>query len=366
MILKKLKLVNFRNYKNIILSFDYGIHFIVGNNGQGKTNLLESIYYLSCTKSHRLKQDKDLIYIGDEFFNVEGIIEKNKKEINIKCYVKEFGKNLFLYRNPVMKVSDFIGFFNAVMFCPDDMNMFNSSPKNRRKFIDLELGKLSKKYTKTLHSYYKLLKERNGYLKQAKIEEIYLDTLEDQMIDLQIIIMKQRYKFLNDILLKSKYFYEQLTNDKSMIRYEYISDVLCVDKEIDIKILLKEKYKKNRKKDIVFKQTTIGIHKDDFIFYINDKEVYKYASQGQKRSLLLSLKLGIVYIIYDILKEYPVLILDDVFSELDDYRRKRLLSLLPENIQIFISSTDVIKIESNKKIKYWVVDQGMCKMMRRN
>ena len=364
--LKSLSLVNFRNYEKEQIEFTPGIHVIVGKNGQGKTNLLESIYYLSCTKSHRMKDDRGLIYHHSTFFNISACIEKQGKEIEIRCNLNESGKNLFLYRNPIKKVSDFIGFFNAVMFYPDDMNLFSSTPKRRRQFVDLELGKLSKTYTKTLNEYYHILKERNSYLKQDKIDEIFLDILDEQLIVLQLKIVKQRIKFMDDILNKSKNFYLKLSGINNKITYHYSSDI---DFNEDVEVMkqqLLSKYKKNRKRDLYFKTTSIGIHRDDYLFYMNEKEVNTFASQGQKRVILLSLKLGIVYTIYEITKEYPVLLLDDVFSELDKERRCMLLELLPKEIQIFISTTDIIQIENSSNIHYWNIDNGMVKQMRRN
>ncbi|MDQ0360804.1 DNA replication/repair protein RecF [Breznakia pachnodae] len=364
--LKLLSIVNFRNYEKVQVEFTPGIHVIVGKNGQGKTNLLESIYYLSCTKSHRIKDDRSLIKNNSTFFNISACIEKQGKEIEIRCNLNESGKNLFLYRNPIKKVSDFIGFFNAVMFYPDDMNLFSSTPKRRRQFVDLELGKLSKTYTKTLNDYYQILKERNSYLKNDTIDEIFIDTLDDQLIALQLKIVKQRKKFMDDILSKSEDFYLKLSGTHGKITYDYISDVNYDENEEVMKSQLYEKYKKNRKKDLYFKSTSIGIHRDDYMFYMNGEEVNTFASQGQKRVILLSLKLGIVYAIHEITGEYPILLLDDVFSELDEERRKKLLELLPKEIQIFISTTDMIQIENSNNIHYWKIDNGMIEIMRRN
>ncbi|MDL2276028.1 DNA replication/repair protein RecF [Breznakia sp. OttesenSCG-928-G09] len=364
--IKKLKILNFRNYQNEELHFDNGIHVIIGKNGQGKTNLLESIYYLSCTKSHRIKDDHSLINKNSSFFNLDACITKNQKDVEIRCNVSDSGKNLFLYRNPIQKVSDFIGFFNAVMFYPDDMNLFGSTPKRRRQFIDLELGKLSKTYTNTLNNYYKVLKERNSYLKNGSVDPLFLDTLDDQLITYQMKIVKQRKKFIEDILRKSNDFYLSLSNDNTVIDYRYVSDVMYDEDEMVMCKELKAKYLKVREKDLYFKSSSIGIHRDDYIFYMNGNEINTFASQGQKRILLLSLKLGIVYTIYELTKDYPVLILDDVFSELDEERRKRLLTLLPDEIQIFISTTDFIKIEDDKNINYWMVDDGNIEKIRGN
>lgn len=359
MIIKYLKLRNFRNYINEEIYFQKGIHFISGKNGQGKTNLLESIYYLSCTKSHRTNNNIDLINKEKNIFILEGKIEKKDKNISMKCVVNKEGKNLYLHKQPINKVSEFIGVLNAVMFCPDDLNLFNATPKERRKFIDLELGKISKSYTNTLNTYYKLLKERNMYLKNEKIDKNFIKILDDQMIDNQIQIMYQRKHFVDKIIDKSSKFYQLLSKDNTNISYEYKSFVHYDSKEI-MKEQMKNKYDSNLDKDILYKQTMFGIHKDDFVFKMNEFDVVSYASQGQKRSIILSLKLGIVESIYELIGSYPILLLDDVFSELDEYRRNMLLELLDENIQIFISSTDKIKIK-NKKINYYEVENSCIK-----
>lgn len=353
--ISSLKIRNFRNYEKATLSFGTGIHFIVGKNGQGKTNLLESIYYLSCTKSHRTTVMSDLIREGSDFFILDASLIKKNTKTDIRCVVSETGKNLFMYQTPIKKVSEFIGILNAVMFCPNDMNLFNGLPKERRKFVDLELGKLSKTYTNMLNKYYKLLKERNAYLKRDSIDRNYIRLLDDQLIECQLTIIKQRKKFLDDIIKNSAVFYEKLSEDNTTVSCLYKS---VVEYDEKIKENLKEKYEKYYERDILYKQTHIGIHKDDFIFMLNDHEVASYASQGQKRSVVLALKLGIVQTIYLLSKSYPVLLLDDVFSELDEDRRKKLLSLLGDDIQIFISSTDKIEIENDKNISYWIVENG--------
>lgn len=361
MILKNIRINNFRNYERINVDFEKGIHLIMGKNAQGKTNLLEAIAYLSTTRSHRTNNDEDLIKEGNHAFVISASIEKINKTIEIRAALNEQGKNLFLYKNPVKKVSDFIGEFNAVLFCPDDMILFNASPRIRRKFIDMELSKVSKSYTRVLNDLSKLLKERNAYLKTNKIDMKYLDVLSEQLIDKQIIVIKQRHQFLNDLLLHCTLFYENLSNDNTSLSFEYKS---CVPYENDMdkmKATLKEKYEKSKERDCFLKQTTVGIHKEDFMFMINGKEIATYASQGQKRSVLLSMKIGIVYMIQKIIKDYPVLLLDDVFSELDEFRKKMLLESLPAEVQIFITTTDINEVpQLNNRIYYqWNVSNGL-------
>lgn len=360
MIIKKLKLRSYRNYEQMQTEFEQGIHLITGRNGQGKTNLLESIFYLSTTRSHRTSDDQDLIKEDKDAFMMDALICKNEKKMDFKINVNEKGKNLFIYHTPIKKVSDFIGEFNAVMFCPDDMTLFNASPKIRRRFIDMELGKISKLYMKTLNLAQKLLRERNSYLKQNEIDKNYISVLTSQLIEQEIIIVRQRYKFLEDLLKHCDPFYEELSKDDTKLSYDYIS---CIPYDEDIDIMRQQlalKYEKSLERDLFLKQTTVGTHKEDFMFKVNDKEIASYASQGQKRCVLLSMKIGIVYLIYDLIHDYPVLLLDDVFSELDEIRREKLLVSLPPEVQIFISTTETVHLPRIEGRTYysWMVNHG--------
>lgn len=365
MIIKNLRIRNFRNYDKVYLEFDEGIQLITGKNAQGKTNLLESILYLSTTRSHRSLEDENLIQSGKDAFFLEASIKKNKKELELRANVNEKGKNLFIYKTPIKKVSEYIGEFNAVMFCPDDMALFNASPKVRRRFIDIELSKISKLYTKTLNTAQKLLKERNAYLKRESIDINYLDVLTEQLIVQQVIIIKQRYRFLEDLWKSCTSFYEELSKDDTNLSYIYKSCIEYNISEVKMKEDLEQKYDETKERDIFLKQTTIGIHKEDFMFMINEKDISTYASQGQKRTVLLAIKIAIVHMVFALMKEYPVLLLDDVFSELDEIRREKLLLSLPKEVQIFISTTEVLSLEdvNHRLITTWDVDHGKIRRM---
>lgn len=361
MMLSAISLHNYRNYETEKLSFSKGIQLLTGKNAQGKTNLLEAILYLSTTRSHRTKDDQDLIKKGCDAFFIKGLIQKENRKEDIRITVNEKGKNLFIYQNPVNKVSEFIGEFNAVMFCPDDMMLFQASPRVRRRFVDMELSKVSKKYMNTLFTAQKLLKERNSYLKQEVVNDTYLEVVTDQLIDASVIVMKQRFFFLKNLLSKCQKFYQQLTQDDTKLDIEYVSCVTFHEDEAALKEELKKKYQRNLQRDKYLKQTMSGIHKEDFIFKLNDQDINSFASQGQKRSVLLAMKIGMVYMIEEIIHEYPVLLLDDVFSELDETRKMKLLTFLPESVQIFITTTDQLElqdIETRREVCVWNVDHG--------
>lgn len=356
-----LRLHDFRNYRDTQLYLEEGIHIFAGNNAQGKTNLLEAVLYLSTTRSHRSSSDQDLIRENCEAFFIRAQIEKEHKKEELRAAVNQKGKNLFIYQNPVGKVSDFIGELNAVMFCPDDMNLFQASPRVRRRFIDMELSKISRKYVLMLSTAQKLLKERNAYMKQPSVDRKLLAVLTERLIEVQVVIMRQRNHFLKQLLQACQQFYARLSDDATTLDIVYESCVPYRDEEESLRASLSARYEKTIERDILLGQTTIGIHKEDFLFRLNGKELEAYASQGQKRSVLLSLKIGMVHMIRQITKEYPILLLDDVFSELDEKRRRLLLLSLPQEVQIFISTTDrkeAEQIQNQRKVTLWKVCDG--------
>lgn len=358
--IESLNLHHYRNYDSLHLEFDEGMQILTGLNAQGKTNILESIICLSMARSHRGVEDELLIQSNYESCEIKGsIVQKNRRQ-ELKVMISNQGKNLFVYQQPIRKVSEFIGICNAVMFCPDDMTLFQASPRVRRKFIDIELSKMSKTFTQALMNSHKVLKERNAYLKHDKIDLTYLKILNSQLIDYEVIVINQRYQFLSKLMNCSKSFYKELSSDNTNISFKYESCVSQFDNVEDMKKELNDKYQKSFERDQILKQTTIGFHKDDIIFNLNDLSMNSSASQGQKRSALLAMKLGIVFMIFEITKEYPILLLDDVFSELDQVRRKKLLEILPTEIQVFISTTNVYDeiIDLNRKITCWHVEAG--------
>lgn len=340
----QLRLVHFRNYTDVTVVFGDGIQLISGKNAQGKTNLLEAIYYCSTMRSHRTLTDQNLIQKEEASFLIDLSLQRGRQKEQLRVCVNEKGKNLFIHRNPILKVSDFIGEVNAVLFCPDDMHLFTSSPKVRRRFIDIEISKLSKRYTQTLTTFQRLLKERNALLKQKKVDSIYLQVLTEKMCGYEMIIMQQRFAFLNELFTYCQTFYSHFANDDTRIGFEYECP-LDVD-HLDDQSYLLQKYEKSMERDRISGQTTIGIHKDDVIFTIDGKNINSFASQGQKRTLLLSMKIAITAMIKEKIGEYPILLLDDVFSELDEFRRRQLIEILPKEMQIFISSAE--RIPSNQ------------------
>ena len=291
---------------------------------------------------------------GCNEFCVQAAVESNHRKEELKVIVDHQKKHLFRFQNPVKKYSDFIGIENAILFCPDDLSLFTSSPKNRRRFIDMELMKLSKTYTVTLSSYQKILKQRNQALKQSKVDECLVQIYLDQMIDVQKIIMKQRNEFLNSLMIKARELYPFFSNEKEYIDAKYITF-------IDLDGDMKEAYAKIFEKEKKYHQTLIRIHRDDILFELNGKPVCEVASQGQKRSFVLALKLGLAQIIYEKSGQYPILLLDDVFSELDNLRKRQLIEKLPNDMQIFITTTERLNMHWNREVRFYDIEQGRIK-----
>ncbi len=363
--IESLKLYQYRNYQNITFSFQENcIYCIYGKNAQGKTNLIESIYFLSHLHSFRtnvldtlIQHDKDRMMIETKAFS-----KKNREDL--KIVVSNQKKHLFRFQNPVKKYSDFVGIINAILFCPDDISLFHLSPKNRRHFVDMELIKLSKTYTSTLSHYQSLLKSRNIVLKSENVDENLLNVYTTQMIEDEKIIIRQRQKFIQELIQNAKEVYPFFSNGKEDIDAQYLTfvkDFSNLDKEIG------KSYENSLLKDKMYKQTNVGIHRDDVLFLLNQKPIYEVASQGQKRSFLLALKLGLSKMIYDKTGEYPILLLDDVFSELDEFRKKELLNKLPLNMQIFITTTEKINPSwfKNRNVCFIKIENGVVKEVSR-
>lgn len=361
----KLHLKNFRNYEDLSCQFQRaGIHVLYGKNAQGKTNLIESIYYLSHLRSFRTHNQVHMIHHDRNLFRIDAHIEQKKRKEELRVVLTPKEKHLYRWNEPIRRYSDFIGMLNAVLFCPDDLIIFQQSPKMRRRFIDMELIKLSKMYTFTLNHYQKLLRQRNAILKKATVDPILFQTLTTQMIQDEVVILNQRIQFLEDLMKKTRKFYAFFTKDKEEIDAKYQT---FIPLKTDMKEELIQAYKGHEERDKILKQTQVGIHKDDIDFHMNGISVKDIASQGQRRSFVLSMKLALCQIIYEKQKEYPVLLLDDVFSELDSLRSRQLISILPKEMQVFITSTSVMDLSwfKDRDVRFYEICQGHLKEVRR-
>ena len=355
--ISKINLNNFRNYKNEIIELNKNINIFYGENAQGKTNIIESIFLCSMGKSFRAKKDTEMIQLGKEKAIIEIFYEKSDRCGKIKIDLSN-RKNIYLNGIKLKKLSELLGNINVVIFTPDDIHILKGGPQNRRRFLDIMISQLKPNYMYNLNLYLKTIEERNHYLRQIREEnksEELLEIWDEKLIEYAEKICKYRKEFIKKIQEKIIKIHREITDNKEEIKIEYHTD--CEDKE-KYKILLKER----RKLDIIKGYTTKGIHRDDFTISINDKDLGTYGSQGQQRTAILSLRMAELDIIYDEIGEYPILLLDDFMSELDEKRRKHLLEKI-ENIQVIITCTDKIKLE-NKNILIYNVKDG--KVIKQN
>ena len=311
---------NFRNYEYINLNFNNNLNIFVGNNAQGKTNLLESIYVLGITKSHRVYIDKNLISDGEIYTKIKGNVKKENEELNLEILINAKGKSVKINNSIVRKVSEYISNFTVIIFCPDDLDIIKGSPSTRRKLLNIEIGQIDNKYLMYLNDYAGLLKTRNEYLKKSTFDNIdnnYIEVINEQLIEKAINIYKKRKEFVSLINIEASKIYRQLSRSNNLtIKYNTNIDLEDFTDE-EIRKKMKSKFNSNLKREILFGTTIHGPHRDDILFNINDKDIREYGSQGQQRLAILSLKLGEVNIFKNITNEYPILLLDDVFNELD-------------------------------------------------
>ena len=337
--INQIRLKNFRNYDSCQLFPDPHMNVIIGKNAQGKTNLLESIVLLSTTRSHRAMRDQDMIREGQEFCKAECRLN-TEPEMVLSAVIHGKGKTLMIHQKPVSRSSEFIGKLNAVLFAPSDLELFEAPPKVRRRLMDVEIGKVSQRYMQALSAMMKLLKERNSLLKQERIDLAMLEVLDQQMIEQELTLIALRRQFIAKMNANLSLKYNVLAGENATVRaaYHTITDkteLNAMREELARKLL------ENRERDRILKTTSSGVHRDDLSFQLNDRDVLSYASQGQRRMIVLAWKLSLIDFIADQLNELPVLLLDDVLSELDQQKRVNLFSLISPEIQTFITTTEI-------------------------
>lgn len=337
----ELKFYHFRNYDKASFSFEpKHIILLKGDNAQGKTNIIEAIYFLAHLRSFRTNAIANLCMHNEHDFFVQAKLESQNRKEEIRVSVENQKKRLFHFDDPVRKFSDFVGICNAILFCPDDLNLFTSSPGDRRKFIDMELVKLNPDYTFALNEYQKLLKLKNAALKQEFIDWNLVHVYTQKMAEIQTEIIEARNAFIQDLMRISQDLYPFFSKQEEKISAKYKTFVSPEEENLALQIdkILQEDLNTEKFTRVTYH----GIHKDDIIFYLNGEPVSASASQGQKRSFLLALKIGLAHMIYQKTGEYPIMLLDDVFSELDPSRKTSLIENLPKEMQIFITSAEDI------------------------
>jgi len=358
MIIKNLKLTNFRNYKKLEAEFDNHTNIFIGKNAQGKTSILESIHILGLTKSHKVNKDKDVIKIGTEYAKINSLINLKEKDIELDIIISKVGKKAKYNQIELERLSEYIGLLNVVIFAPEDLDLVKGNPQTRRKFLDLEIGQISKQYLYSLVNYKKVLKQRNDLLKAMQINKdqdmMLLDIITDQLIGYLSEIVKQREEFILKISEHTNKIYKNLSNSEDNLQIKYLPSV---------KINYKREFINKYKYDIITGTTNLGAHRDDIEFYLNNQYIKTHASQGEMRSSVLSVKLALIDFIYDYKKEYPILLLDDVLSELDEDRQNNLIEYIQNKTQNFITSTEIngINLIKIKNYKLFTIENGSIK-----
>ena len=355
--INSVKLTNFRNYTDSIIQFSDGVNFILGKNAQGKTNILESIYLCAISKSPRTTKEKQMINMNAEWSKVLLDFNTIGGTKNIEIILSNSNKKIIKVNNiPIVKLTQLIGELNVVYFSPNELKLVQEAPEDRRRFLDISISQFDKQYLFDLIRYNKILKQRNCVLKsnisnQNKIEQLKIWT--PQLILTAEKIIKKRILFVENLKKYSKLIHNSIISGENLdISYSF-------DEKENISIFdeLNNQFNLNLQKELEKQYTIVGPHRDDIIFKINNQDCRYFASQGQQRTVALILKLALMEIIKDEVKEYPVLLLDDVLSELDNTRQSRLLNIV-KNYQTIITCADTnLNLNGNKIY----IEQGQLK-----
>ena len=366
MYLKRVELKNFRNYSSLKISFNKGINIIYGNNAQGKTNLLESIYVLALTNTFRNVYDTDLIMKDRKFFNIKGILKNSKLDTTLNISYDNIKKRMILDDSEITKVSSYISVMNTILFTPDDLDIIKGPPLVRRKFLNTELSQLYSNYYILLSEYEKILKMRNDYIKSGTLDINYYDIITSFLIEKDILIFKIRKKFIERINNYASEIFKNITG-LSGFKIVYKPNLDYSEYDYDKNKIL-EVFKDKYDSEYKFLSTFYGVHKDDFEFYLGDSNLKLYGSQGQMRISVLTLKLSEIEIFKKWKNSTPILLLDDVFSEIDEIKNNNLLNYLSRDLQVIITAVSLNSFNKDilSKAKVFRIEYGKIKLDRLN
>ena len=366
--LKSLKLFNFRNYSELSLDLSFGINIFIGDNGVGKTNILEAIYVLSLTKSNRYGTINDLI-------KHDAITSKINCLVDYDGYTKEYEimlsdqvKKVYINKQEIKKIANYISNFCVTTFMPNDIDIIRGTPSIRRNLLNIQIGQLYNNYLKYVNEYNSLLKIRNDYLKRLNIngntDLRYLDIINQKMVEVSLKIYYFRYFYLEEINKIISQVYKKIANISNLkIEYANSLNLESFDENL-IKDKLISRYKKNLSKEIMQGMTLTGVHRDDLVFKIDGVDARIYASEGQQRLIVIAYKISELLLFKKIKKEYPVLLLDDVFSEIDLKKRNNIIKYFEDDIQVIITTNDINDIDQKlvEKAKIYLVKNGNVKI----
>ena len=367
MFLKSLELNNFRNVSKVSFDFDKNINIFIGNNAQGKTNILESIYFLAITRSHRTHNEMNLVKSEELYTKVSGLYNDDTNTAHtLSILLNAKGKKVSVDNLVQKRISNYLSRLNVIMFCPDDLEIIKGSPAVRRKFLNIELSQFRNDYVLLLKEYNQILKQRNEYLKQknnAKFDRTYFNIITDKLVDKNIELAKIRYDFINKINSNLESVFNDIAR-MGNLKIKYKSFIREEDlKKGDLKDFLLDKYNSLFMSELLQKTTLLGCHKDDFKMYLNDLDVTEFCSQGQQRLSILSLKLAEIEVFIKEKNTKPIILLDDIFSELDEIKKNNIIKYFKRDDQIFITTTDIKDISDDlkKKSDIYIVDNGTFK-----
>jgi len=333
-----LKLLNFRNYHQLEIRFHPYLNVIYGKNGTGKTNLVEAIYVLALTRSFRLVGDKTLIMDNTSISKVEGEID-NRYLTNYRVLLSREGKKVKINNKNVAKLSDYIAKITIVLFHPDDLRIIKDTPSTRRKNLNISISEITIQYLRYLNDYNKIMKQRNSYLKQMLVNHNngtnYLDILTSKLLDYGYYLYLQRKDYIEKVNQYLSNYYERITGDSGLV-IQYLSDYENKTREELLSL-----YQQGLEKDLILGKTLLGIHKDDLQFLLKGKDLKEYGSEGQQKNAIIAYKFSELEIFKEMTGSYPILILDDLFSELDEEKKDNIMHLLNKEVQTFITTTNI-------------------------
>ena len=343
MIIKSIELKNFRNYEQLQIDFDQATNILFGDNAQGKTNILESAYVSATTKSHKGSRDREMIRFGEDEAHIRTIVSKSQQDFQIDIHLKKNrSKGIAINQVPIKKASDLFGILNIVFFSPEDLNIIKDGPTERRRFLDLELCQLDKIYLSDLTAYNQVLKQRNTLLKELIYRPDLKDTLsvwDEQLIEYGSRIIRRRQSFIGELYGIVQDIHSKLSGNREMLTLKYEPSASCMTFADELFRALE--------RDQKLCQTSVGPHRDDFSFLLGNIDIRKFGSQGQQRTAALSLKLSEIELVKKSIGDTPVLLLDDVLSELDSNRQNYLLNSI-HDIQTIITCTGLDEFVKNK------------------
>lgn len=347
MILTELHLHHFRNYEEQTVHFASGVNVLIGHNAQGKTNMLEAIYALSLTRSHRTNNDRELINWQQQSATISGVVQKATGKVPLELQFTKEGKRAKVNHLEQARLSSYVGQLNAILFAPEDLSLVKGAPAVRRRFMDMEFSQMSSKYLYDASQYRSLLRQRNKYLKQLKYgqqhDQVLLDVLSDQLAAYGAEIVVARCRFLQQLEKWAADLHYQISLNAEKLRLVYATQ-LHVTAETTVDDAYQQLltiYQENKRREIDQGSTMFGPQRDDLRFMVNGKNVHSFGSQGQQRTTALAVKLAEIDLMKEQTGEYPLLLLDDVLSELDTIRQTHLLTAIQNKVQTFLTTTSL-------------------------